>query len=258
MTKKPLIHVLGSQVDEEELDEIRSSFDAQWLGVGPKSEQFQKAFADRLGLPGLVFLSSGSSSLHMAVHLLDLPPGTEVIVPSFTWLACAHAVLLAGCAPVFCDVELETHNVTAEIISRAVTPKTGAVMIVHYAGLPVPFEEIAALGFPVIEDAAHAVDSLHGGRPCGGLGDIGIYSFDAVKNLTTGEGGGLTARDPERLNRAKDLRYCGISNSGFKASAERERWWEYEIKDIFPKMLPSDVAASIGLAQIRKLDSLQK
>lgn len=252
-----MITVFGSLMGPEELAEIRTSLEAQWIGIGPKTAAFEKSFAERLGLPGLVLLDSGSNSLHMAVKLLDLPPGSEIIVPSFTWIACAHAVVLCGHKPVFCDVDLDTHNVTAKDIEAVRTKNTRAVMVVHYAGLPVRVDEIAALGLPVIEDAAHAVDSKLKGRACGGLGDVGIYSFDAIKNLAMGEGGGLTAKDPARIERARRLRYCGIGKSGFEASASKDRWWEYTVTDFFPKMLPSDIAASIGLAQLRKLDKMQ-
>ncbi|MBI5630327.1 MAG: DegT/DnrJ/EryC1/StrS family aminotransferase [Elusimicrobia bacterium] len=252
-----MINVFGSLVGPEELAEVRQSLEAQWMGIGPKTAAFEKAFAQRLGLPGFVLLDSGSNSLYMAVKLLNLPPGSEVIVPSFTWIACAHAVVLAGCVPVFCDVDYDTHNLTVETVSRAMTPRTRAVMVVHYAGLPARIEELAKLGLPIVEDAAHAVDSARRGRSCGGLGDIGIYSFDAVKNLAMGEGGGLTARDSALVQRARQLRYCGIGKSGFEASANKERWWEYQVADFFPKMLPSDIAASIGLAQLRKLKAMQ-
>lgn len=252
-----MINVFGSLVGQEELEEIRTSLEAQWMGIGPKTASFEKLFAERLGLPNFLLLDSGSNSLHMAVELLGLPKGSEVIVPSFTWIACAHAVVLAGCKPVFCDVDYESQNVSAEDIAKAMTKKTKAVMVVHYGGLPVEIEKIKELGLPIIEDAAHAVDSKRQGQACGSMGEVGIYSFDAIKNLAMGEGGGLTTKDPERAKRARHLRYCGIGKSGFEASAKKDRWWEYEILDFFPKMLPSDIAASIGLAQLRKLDAMQ-
>src|SRR6185436_14093308 len=183
--------------------------------------------------------------------------GSEVILPSLTWISCAHAVVLAGCVPVFCDVELDTQNVSARTIAPCITPRTRAIMVVHYAGKPVAMDDVLALGYPVIEDAAHAVDSTLNGRACGSMGTVGIYSFDAVKNLAMGEGGALTARDPELVARARLLRYCGIGKSGFQASTNKERWWEYAIVDVMPKMLPNDVAAAIGLAQLEKLDALQ-
>jgi len=252
-----MINVFGSKMGPEELEEIRTSLEAQWIGIGPKTAAFEKDFAARGGLPGFVLLDSGSNALHMAVKLLDLPKGSEVIVPSFTWISCAHAVVLCGHTPVFCDVSLDTHNATLETVERARTKKTRAAMVVHYAGLPARVDEIQELGLPIVEDAAHAVDSRLNGQVCGGLGEVGIYSFDAVKNLAMGEGGGLTAKDPARLARAKQLRYCGIGKSGFEASASKDRWWEYNVTDFFPKMLPSDISASIGLAQLRKLDAMQ-
>lgn len=252
-----MINVFGSLMGPEELEEIRTSLEAQWIGIGPKTAAFEKGFAERLGLPGFVLLDSGSNALHLAVKLLDLPPGSDVLVPSFTWIACAHAVVLSGHRPVFADVDLDTHNITLKTAQAALTPKTKAVMVVHYGGLPVRVDELKTLGLPIVEDAAHAVDSKLKGVFCGGLGEVGIYSFDAIKNLAMGEGGGLTAKDPARLARARQLRYCGIGKSGFEASASKDRWWEYNVTDFFPKMLPSDIAASIGLAQLRKLGAMQ-
>lgn len=253
-----MINVFGSMLGPEELEEVRTSLEAQWIGIGPKTEAFERDFSEQMGLPNLVLLDSGSNSLYMAVKLLDLPPESEVIVPSFTWIACGHAPVLAGCKVVFCDVDYETQNVTAETVAKAITKNTKAVMVVHYAGLPVEMAGIQKLGFPVIEDAAHAVDSKHKGASCGGIGDLGIFSFDAVKNLAMGEGGGLTCRDASHYERARQLRYCGIGKSGFEAASNKARWWEYDISDFFPKMLPSDIAASVGLAQLRKLEQNQE
>lgn len=249
-----MISVFGSKVGQEELDEIRTSIDAQWMGIGPKTRAFEEEFAKRLRLPGLALLDSGSNSLYMAVKLLNLPSGSEVILPSLTWISCAHAIVLAGCTPVFCDVSIETQNVTAETIAPHITARTGAIMVVHYGGKPVRMRPIQEFGLPIIEDAAHAVDSKLGEQYCGSIGAVGVYSFDAVKNLAMGEGGGLTAQETEWITRARLLRYCGIGKSGFEASANKDRWWEYTIADFFPKFLPNDINASIGLAQLRKLE----
>lgn len=251
-----MIQVFGSAVGEKELKEIRSSFKRQWIGMGPKTALFEKSFSKRLGIENFVLLNSCSNALYMAVKLLNIPPQSDVIVPSFSWVSCGHAPILAGHNVVFCDVDYETQNATQETIARAITPRTKAVMILHYAGLPAKVEQINKIGLPVIEDAAHAVDSKRHGRSCGALGAIGVYSFDAVKNLTLGEGGGLTAQDPALTERARKLRYCGTL-SGFDSSGKKERWWENEIIDIFPKMTPSDIYASIGLAQLERLDALQ-
>lgn len=257
-SEDPVISVFGSSIGPEELDEAAACLRSQWMGAGSRVAEFEAAFATRLGLPGFVMADSGSNSLYLAVRVLGLPPGAEVILPSFTWVACAHAVVLAGCVPVFCDVDLATHNVTAAAIRPHITSRTAAIMVVHYAGKPVEMSPILALGFPVIEDAAHAVDSRVDGQCCGSAGAVGIYSFDAVKNLASPEGGGLTARDPELLDHARRLRYCGIDKSGFAAAAgPGARWWEHQIHEVAPKMLPNDVSAAIALAQLRKLDTLQ-
>jgi len=253
-----MISVFGSKVGKEELDEIRSSIENQWMGIGPKVKQFEVEFAKRLNLPDFTLLDSGSNALLMAIKMLHLPLGSEVILPSFTWISCAHAIVLNGCKPVFCDVDLHTQNVTRETIEPLINKNTKAIMVVHYAGKPVRLDEIKELGLPIIEDAAHAVDSKLNGRACGSMGDIGMYSFDAIKNLAMPEGGGITARDPSIMEKTKVVRYCGVGKSGFEASRQKQnRWWEYNIIDFFPKLLPNDICASVGLAQLRKLDTLQ-
>ncbi len=252
-----MISVFGSSVGQEELQEISTSFQNQWLGMGPKTKSFETLFAQRLGLKDFVFLDNGSNSLYMAVKLLNLPAGSEVILPSFTWVACAHAISLAGSTPVFCDVDLDTQNVTADTIAPHISSRTRAIMVVHYAGKPVRMEAVLSLGKPVIEDAAQAVDSKIGDKYCGSIGTMGVYSFDPVKNMTTGEGGGITTTDVELMTRARQLRYCGIAKAGFEATETKGRWWEYDIIDVSPKLIPNDIAASIGLAQLRKLDRFQ-
>jgi aminotransferase len=227
--------------------------------MGPKTAELERALATHLEVDDFVLLNSGSNSLQMAVHLLGIPGGTgaEIIVPSFTWVACASAVLLCGHRPVFCDVNASTMNLDAATVERVLTPRTAGIIAVHYAGLPAPLGELARFGVPIIEDAAHAIDSRLAGRACGTIGDIGIFSFDAVKNLAMGEGGGVFARDPDHLRRARDLRQCGVARSGFEAAQQQGRWWEHEIIEAFPKMVTSDIAAAIGLAQLRKLKTLQ-
>jgi dTDP-4-amino-4,6-dideoxygalactose transaminase len=256
-----MISVFGSKVGKEEIANVSAVLESQWMGFGKKVTEFEDKFSKRLGLENFAMVDSGSNALYMAVCLLNLPPKSEIIIPTFTWVSCAQAILLAGHVPVFCDVELDTLNVSRETIVPCITKKTGAIMVVHFAGKPVDMDPILALGYPVIEDAAHAVDSFYKGKPCGGIADVGIYSFDAVKNLTTGEGGGIATRNKDMIERAKILRYCGIGKSGFEAAAstvgEKKRWWEYNIKEPFIKMLPTNIGAAIGLAQLEKIDDLQ-
>jgi len=254
-----MISVFGTLVGKEELEEIKSSLGNHWMGLGPKVGLFEKLFSERQSLSGLVMVDSGTNALYLAIKLLNLPKQSEIILPALTWIGCAQAVALNDHIPVFCDVDLETQNVTAQTIKSQITSKTSAIMVVHYAGKPVKMQEIMDLGYPVIEDAAHAVDSKIGGQFCGSLGTIGVYSFDAVKNLATPEGGGITSKNPVFLDMAREMRYCGIAKSGFEArDTSKNRWWQYQVRDICPKLLPNDICASVGLAQLKKLDYLQR
>ena len=254
-----MISVFGSQVGSEEIAAVKAIMESQWMGFGKEVDKFEKAYKQKFGIENFALVDSGSNALYMAVKLLDLPEKSDIILPSFTWVSCAQAVVLAGHNPIFCDVDIKTMNVTQNSIERSLTNNTKAIMIVHYAGLPVEFDSIKSFGLPIIEDAAHAVCSKYRGVPCGELGDIGIYSFDAVKNLTVGEGGGICTKNKKLLEKAKTLRYCGIGKSGFDSSQDNinSRWWEYNINEPFIKMLPTNIAAAIGLAQLQKIDDLQ-
>ena len=252
-----MINVFGSCVGIEELSEIKTSIDNQWLGLGKKVETFEKMMAQKTGLSDFVCVDNCSNGLYMALSILDLPKGSEVVLPATTWISCANAVLLAGLKPVFADVSYETVNVTTETIQEAITRKTKAVMVVHYAGLPV----ITELSLPVIADCAHAVDSYinypGGPRHIADFYDISVFSFDSMKNIACGELGGITSPNKEYTDRARVLRYCGIEKSGLQASTDKKRWWEYECKTPFIKMLPNDISASIAIAQFKKLEILQ-
>ena len=256
-----MISVFGSKVGQEEIKKVVECMESQWMGFGANVTRFEEKFREKFGLKNFAMVDSGSNALFMAIKLLDLPPKSEIILPSYTWVSCAQAIILAGHTPIFCDVDINTMNVRQVDIEAQLTEKTGAVMIVDYAGLPVDINSITDLGFPIIEDAAHAVYSIHKGSPCGALADVSMYSFDAVKNLTVGEGGGITSRNKELIERAKVLRYCGIGKSGFDAAVSGAkgniRWWEYNITEPFIKMLPTNIAGAIGLAQLDKIDELQ-
>jgi aminotransferase len=254
-----MISVFGSLVGEEEIEAVAAVMRSQWMGFGKKVDEFEEAYKLKFNISNFALVDSGSNALYMAVKLLNLPSGSKVIVPSFTWVSCAQAVLLAGCVPVFCDVDIVSMNVTKATIESVLDVDVKAIMVVHYAGLPVEMDEILKIGLPVIEDAAHAVNSLYHGIACGIIGDIGIYSYDAVKNLTVGEGGGIASKDKALIDRAKRLRYCGIGKSGFDSAGQDEskKWWEYNISEPFIKMLPTNIAAAIGIEQLKKIDSLQ-
>jgi dTDP-4-amino-4,6-dideoxygalactose transaminase len=251
-----MLQVFGASFDERELEAIRASLATGWLGMGPNVERMEAWLEERLDRH-VVMVNSGTSALQLAVELLELPAGSEVVLPSFTWVGCANAIALAGHTPVFADVDLETANLDVETIRAVAGDRTAAVMAVHYGGKPARIDGIAALGIPVVEDAAHAIDSQLGGRWCGTLGDIGVLSFDSVKNVATPDGGALLTPDAEVAERARRLRYCGIGRAGFERRGDG-RWWQHEIERPFPKMLPNDISAGIGLVQLQKLDENQR
>jgi len=254
-----MISVFGADLGDDEIREISSSIENNWMGMGPKVKRFEAMLSERLGVPDIALVDSGSNALLLATHLLALPVGSEVILPSLTWVSCAHAVALAGCRPIFCDIDLASYNVTAETIEPHLSTRTAAIMIVHYAGLPVDLDPILAFGLPVIEDAAHAIASKIGDRYCGTLGTVGIYSFDPVKNLATCDAGAVVG-SAEIVGRAKEIRYCGIKKSGLESAVTDHvsRWWEHDIVTPFPRVIPNDIAAAIGIAQLNRLEQLQE
>jgi aminotransferase len=246
-----LVQVFGATFSEGEASAVQASLDAGWLGMGPNVTRFEELLGERLGAR-VVMLNSGTSALQLAVELLDLPPGAQVVLPSFTWVGCAHAVAMAGLTPVFADVELDSGNLNRDTVMAVLSERTAAVMVVHYAGKPVRLDGVIELGLPVIEDAAHAIDSTLAGRRCGTIGDIGVLSFDSVKNVATPDGGALVLQDEEHAAQARRLRHCGIGGTGFERRGDG-RWWEHKIERPFAKMLPNDVSAGIGIVQLAKL-----
>jgi|GEM_PF-923790 len=253
-----MIKVFASKTGQEEIDEGTSTLQSQWLGIGSKVTAFEKELAERNKFKSVVMTDSCSNSLYTAINCFRFPPGSEIILPSLTFVSCAHAVVLNNCVPVFCDVEYDSMNCSLETITKHITPKTAAIMVVHYGGKPVNIGPILELGLPVIEDAACAIDSKIGDQYCGSFGDIGCFSFDSMKNLSAGEGGAIVAASTSMIEKVKRLRYCGIAKSGIDAAKEHKgRWWETEVLYASIRQMPNDIIASIALAQLRKLDQLQ-
>ncbi len=255
-----MINVFGSYVGKEELHNAKQSLERQWMGAGNFVKQFETAFAEKRNLDNFLMLDNASNGLFMACCLLGAPSGSEIILPSFTCIACAQAIKMAGYTPIFCDVDTVTYNATAENIAPLITPRTIACLVVHYAGLPVDLDPIKKLGLKIIEDTAHAVDSQYKGMTCGAIGDIGVFSFDPVKNLATCEGGGITFRDAELATRAAKMRLCGVGSPGYekKCNNNKSIWWEDHAEEFFIKSYPNDISAGIALAQLAKLDKLQE
>lgn len=254
------IPVLRPYFGDDEVEAIREVLNSGWVGPGTKVEVFEKAFADYVGTRFAVSLNSCSSALFLSMKVLDIA-GREVITTPMTFVSTNHAILQNDGTPVFCDIDAETLNISPESIEANVTDKTAAIVVMHHSGHACdmnPILEIAnARDIPVIEDAAHAAGGRYKGRMAGSLGKVGCFSFHALKNMTTGDGGMLTTDDEEIAARVKNLRWMGITRGTYDRFRRngRARAWEYDIEEVGYKFHMNDLTAAIGLIQLAKLES---
>lgn len=202
------------------------------------------------GAPKALLTHSCTGALEMAAILCDLDPDDEVIMPSFTFVSTANAVVLRGAVPVFVDIDPQTLNLDPDAVARAVTPRTKAVFAVHYAGFPAEMDALSAIarahGLLLVEDAAQALGSTYRGRPCGSLGDLAAFSFHETKNLISGEGGALTINRPELVLRAEVIREKGTNRTQFHRGETDFYTWQ----DIGSSFLPGELVASYLCAQL--------
>nr|UYD71608.1 NDP-hexose 35-epimerase [Streptomyces sp.] len=255
-----MINVFQPSLGDEEAAAVAEVFATNWTGRGPRTKAFEAEFAQHLGVdPSHVLLiNSCTSGLFLATELLGLGPGDDVVMPSLSFVAAANAVAAAGARPVFCESDVRTLNPTADDIERALTPRTRAVIVLHYGGYPGDIAAIAALcrrrGVTLIEDAACSVASRAGGVACGTFGDLATWSFDSMKVLVTGDGGAFYARSPELARRARQLAYHGLEQaSAFDAAKVTDRWWEPNVEHFGRRIIGNDVTAAIGSVQLRRL-----
>ncbi|MFF4604078.1 DegT/DnrJ/EryC1/StrS family aminotransferase [Streptomyces sp. NPDC001339] len=255
-----MINLFQPQVGDAELAAVAEVFADKWLGHGPRTKDFEAAFAKHLGVEPehVIFINSGTAGLFLAIEALGLGEGDEVVLPSMSFLAAANAVVASGAAPAFCDVDPRTMNPTWEHVAAALTPRTRAVVLLHYGGCPGDVVEIAERcrerGIALIEDSACSVDSRVDGRSVGTFGDLAMWSFDAAKVLVTGDGGMLYVRDAERALRARRLAYHGlVQATGLAHAKVSHRWWELEVPEVGRRVIGNDLTAAIGLVQLGRL-----
>jgi perosamine synthetase len=242
----------------EAIAAVNEVLNSGWLGAGPKTQAFEKAFAGYIGAPYCVGLNSCTSALHLSLRLLDIPPGSEVITTPLTFVSTNHAILYEKFKPVFADVQPDTGNLDVESVTKRITEQTGAIMLVHYGGNPADIDEFYALarnaGIPIIEDCAHACGAIYRGKRIGSHGQIHAFSFDPVKNLTMGGGGALTIRSQDHDSRLRRLRWLGIDADTFKRTDGQRYKWEYHVTEVGFNYYMNDITAAIGLAQLSHLD----
>jgi dTDP-4-amino-4,6-dideoxygalactose transaminase len=252
------------EIGEEEINEVIDSLRSGWVTTGPKAKLLEENFTSFLGLEGLesIAVNSATSGLHLALEALDVGLGDEVIVPTYTFTATAEIVRYLGATPIMVDVDPKTFNMTSKSFENAITPKTKAVVPVHFAGLACDMDSIIAIAkrndIKVVEDAAHALPTVYKGNLIGTLGsDVTIFSFYANKTMTTGEGGMVVTAIPEVAKRCKVMRLHGISRDAFDRYTSTKPSWFYEIIAPGYKYNMPDIAASIGIHQLKKLPGFQ-
>ncbi len=253
-----LLNVFSPTLGQDELLAIADSFASGWIGKGPKVDEFERAWAEHIGVDAasVVSVNSCTEGLFQAIQLLGIGKGDEVIIPTIHFVGAAQAVLSAGAKPVFCDVDSKTLNTNAQFIWDKVTQRTVAIILNHYGGLPCDMFEIRRLGYEhirIIEDAACAPASTYNGQAAGTFGDIGVWSFDAMKIISTGDGGMMYIRNRKLADRARKQIYLGTGTvSGL--SSDKAQWWEFDVEvEGARRSVMNDIAAGIGLEQLKKL-----
>lgn len=228
----------------------------QLSGDGHFTHLCNSIIAERANAAAALLTHSGTAALEMAAILCDLRPGDEVIMPSFTFVSTANAVVLRGATPVFVDIDPITLNIDTDRVRAAITNSTKAIFAVHYAGFPADMESLMELGrrhdLIVVEDAAQALGSTYKGRPAGGLGDMGAFSFHETKNILSGEGGALTINRPDLIERAKVVREKGTNRSQFIEGMVDKYTWI----DLGSSFLPGELIAAFLYGQLQHIDGI--
>lgn len=234
-----------------------------WLGLGPVTAEFETRFARYVGAPHAVATASGTAAMHLALLASGVGPGDEVILPSLTFVATAEAALMCGARPVFADIDPGTLNLDPADVRRKLTGRTRAILPVHYGGQPCDLDALRRIArrgrrVALVEDAAHACGSSYRGRRIGIHGDFVCFSFHAVKNLTTGEGGMITTSDDRAAARLMRLRVFGINRDAWLRHRAKPRGrladWNYRVREPGFKAHLHDISAAIGLVQLAKLE----
>lgn len=254
-----MISLFKPYMGEEEVEAIGEVLRSGWIGLGPKTAKFEEEFARFIGVDHVVGLNSATAALDMALKLLDINHGDEVIVPTITFVSTAHVVVYNLATPIFVDVDERTLNLDLNDVERKLSRRTKAIIPVHYSGRPVDIEVLREIAgeVPIIEDAAHACGAMYKGKRCGSLADMGCFSFHAVKNLAMGDGGAITLNNEEMAERTKRLRWLGIDKGTWdRTGLGKTYWWQYFVDEIGLKCHMNDLMAALGLVQLKKLEEM--
>ena len=248
-------------IEQDEIDEVVDSLEKAWIGTGPKVHQFEKDFADYKGSKYAAAVNSCTAALHLACLTLDLEPGDEVITTAMTFCASVNAIIHAGGTPVMADIEADTLNISPASIESKISPRTRAIVVVHYAGRPCDMDAIMSIadknGIKVIEDCAHAIETEYKGQKAGTIGHIGCFSFYATKNIVTGEGGMIISDDKAAIDRCKIMALHGMSADAWARFSDAG-YKHYQVVDHGFKYNMMDLQAALGLHQLKRVESYWK
>ena len=261
----PFLPFALPEIGDDEIAEVVDTLKSGWLTTGPKARRFEQDFAAFLGDPTLecIAVNSATAGLHLALEALGIAPGDEVITTTHTFTATAEVVRYLGADVKLVDIDPATLNIDPQAVEAAITSRTKAILPVHYAGLAADMPALLDIarrhGLKVVEDAAHALPTTSGGALVGTLhSDATVFSFYANKTITTGEGGMLVTRDAALAKRAKVMRLHGMSRDAFDRFTATLPSWAYEIVAPGYKYNLTDIAASLGLHQLKKAQAFQR
>lgn len=260
LSNEPFLVFGAPKIGEEEIAEVEACMRSGWLGTGPRVARLENDFAAYRRVPSsrVAAVNSCTAALHVSMVAAELEPGSEVITTPLTFCATVNAILHAGLTPVMADVDPRTQNIDPAAIEAAITPRTRAIVPVHFAGRPCDMAAIMAIAekhqLAVIEDCAHAIETEYRGQPAGTFGDFGCFSFYVTKNVTTGEGGMIVGRDEERIARARILALHGMSKDAWHRFGDAG-YKHYQVVECGFKYNMMDLQAAIGLHQLAKVEA---
>lgn len=244
-------------IEETEIGEVVASLRSGWLGTGPKVAQFESDFAQYRRVPHAVAVNSCTAALHLSLLAAGLGPGDEVITTPLTFCATANAIIHTGATPVLADVDPRTMNIDPKQVEAKLTPRTRAILPVHFAGRPCDMDALLSIAqsreLKVIEDCAHAIETEYHSRPAGTFGDYGCFSFYVTKNIVTGEGGMVLAREEAAAARIKVLALHGMTKDAWKRFSDTG-YKHYEVVDAGFKYNMMDLQAAIGIHQLQRIE----
>jgi len=258
-----MINIFQPSLGQEEIEELKKVFKSNWLGKGEYVKKFEMGFAKNLNVEPNNFLSTTSCTegIMLSGELYDFNANDEIIVPTISFPSIASSIIYKNAKIVFCDVNKRTLNVTADNIETKITKNTKAVFITHYGGVPCEMDSIIDLckrhNILIIEDSACAVKSFYKNKACGTMGDMGLWSFDSMKTLSTGDGGMIYIKCPEKRVIAEECLYLGLptkQKSGIDSATSNSNWWEFEMNRPGRRAIMNNITAAIGIIQLKKLD----